>query len=138
MFNKLLAGFPLLIFFLVLGAVTWLLGEILKPFFFAIFWAVLLAAIFEPVNEWLRRKFKNPNVSAGLALTAVFLTMILPVGLIFSLLVGQSLDLYQSINQNGGSWMQTITGFLQSVSSHPLLARFNWIMHSSPINPSNF
>ena len=44
MFNKLLAGFPLLIFFLVLGAVTWLLGEILKPFFFAIFWAVLLAA----------------------------------------------------------------------------------------------
>ncbi|HPC87076.1 MAG TPA: AI-2E family transporter, partial [Smithellaceae bacterium] len=124
MFNKLSAGFPLLIFFLVLGAVTWLLGHILKPFFFAIFWAVLLAAIFDPVNEWLRRKFKNPNASAGLALAAVLLTLILPAGLILTLLVGQSLDLYQSMNQNGGSWMQTLTGFLQSVGSHPLVARF--------------
>lgn len=51
MFNKLLAGFPLLIFLLIFGAVTLLLGDILKPFFFAIFWAVLLAAIFNPVNE---------------------------------------------------------------------------------------
>ena len=124
MFQKLLTGFPLLIFFLVLGAVTWLLGHILKPFFFAIFWAILLAAIFDPVNEWLRRKVKNPNVSAGLALAAVILTLILPAGLILTLLVEQSLDLYQSMNQNGGSWMQNLTGFLQSVGSHPLLARF--------------
>ena len=124
MFNKLLAGFPLLIFLLILGAVTLLLGDILKPFFFAIFWAVLLAAIFNPVNEWLRRKFKNPNVSAGLALSAVLLTLILPVGLILTLLVGQLLDLYQSINKSGSSWMQTLTGFLQSVGSYPLLARF--------------
>ena len=122
MFQKLLTGFPLLIFFLVLGAVTWLLGHILKPFFFAIFWAILLAAIFDPVNEWLRRKVKNPNVSAGLALAAVILTLILPAGLILTLLVEQSLDLYQSMNQNGGSWMQNLTGFLQSVGSHPLLA----------------
>lgn len=124
MFQKLLTGFPLLIFFLVLGAVTWLLGHILKPFFFAVFWAILLAAIFDPVNEWLRRKVKNPNVSAGLALAAVILTLILPAGLILTLLVEQSLDLYQSMNQNGGSWMQNLTGFLQSVGSHPLLARF--------------
>ena len=124
MFNKLLAGFPLLVFLLILGAVTLLLGDILKPFFFAIFWAVLLAAIFNPVNEWLQRKFKNPNVSAGLALSAVLLTLILPVGLILTLLVGQLLDLYQSINKSGSSWMQTLTGFLQSVGSYPLLARF--------------
>ncbi|MDD4861175.1 MAG: AI-2E family transporter [Smithellaceae bacterium] len=125
MFSKLFSGFPTVIFFLLLGMVTLLLGYVLKPFFFAIFWAVLLAAIFNPLNERLRQKFKNHNVSAGLALAAVILALILPAGLILALLIGESLDLYQSINTNGGSWMQSITGFLQSVINHPLMARFN-------------
>lgn len=125
MFNKLFAGFPTLILFLALGIVTLLFGYILKPFFFAIFWAVLLAAIFAPLYGRLHRKFKNPNLSAGLTLGAVLVTFILPVGLILALLVGQSLDLYNSINSRGGSWMDSLTSRLSALSQHPILARFD-------------
>jgi len=125
MFDKLFAVFPKLIFFLLLGIITFFFGYILKPFFFAIFWAVLLAAIFAPLYGWLHRKFKSPNLCAGLALGAVLVTLILPVGLILALLVGESLDIYNSINSSGNSWMNSLTGMFNSLSQHPLLARFD-------------
>ncbi len=125
MFDNLFAGFPKLIFVLLLGFVTFLFGHILKPFFFAIFWAILLAAIFSPLYKWLQLRFKSPNLCAGLSLAAVLITLILPTGFILALLVGETFDLYQSIHSSGGSWMNSINGVLNSLSNHPLLARFN-------------
>ncbi len=125
MFDNLYAGFPKLIFVLLLGFVTVLFGHILKPFFFAIFWAILLAAIFSPLYKWLQLRVKSPNLCAGLSLAAVLITLILPAGFILALLVGETLDLYQSIHSSGGSWMNSINGVLNSLSNHPLLARFN-------------
>ena len=125
MFDNLFAGFPKLIFVLLLGFVTFLFGHILKPFVFAIFWAILLAAIFSPLYKWLQLRFKSPNLCAGLSLAAVLITLILPAGFILALLVGETFDLYQSIHSSGGSWMNSINGVLNSLSNHPLLARFN-------------
>jgi predicted PurR-regulated permease PerM len=125
MFDNLFAGFPKLIFVLLLGFVTFLFGHILKPFFFAIFWAILLAAIFSPLYKWLQLRFKSPNLCAGLSLAAVLITLILPAGFILALLVGETFDLYQSIHSSGGSWMNSINGVFNSLSNHPLLARFN-------------
>lgn len=125
MFDKLYAVFPRLIFLTILGIVTLLFGYVLKPFFSAIFWAVLLSAIFAPLNGWLCGKMANRNLSAGLTLCAVLVTLILPVGFILALLVGETIDLYQSIHSNGHSWMNTITGIFNSISAHPLIARFN-------------
>jgi predicted PurR-regulated permease PerM len=125
MFDNLYVGFPKLIFVLLLGVVTFLLGHILKPFFFAIFWAILLAAIFSPLYKCLQLRFKSPNLCAGLSLAAVLITLILPAGFILALLVGETLDLYQSIHSSGGSWMNSINGALNSLSNHPFLARFN-------------
>ncbi len=125
MFNKWFADFPKLIFLLLLAGVTLLFGYILKPFFFAIFWAVLLAAIFAPVNRFFQRKIKkNPSWCAGLTLLAVLITIILPVGLILMLLVGQSIEIYNAINAGGGSWISSLTTKLNTLSQHPLLARF--------------
>jgi predicted PurR-regulated permease PerM len=118
-------GFPRIIFFVILAMVTIILGYILKPFFFALFWAVLLAAVFAPLNDRLNRRFKSPSLCAGLTLVAVLVTLVLPVGLILALLVGESIDLYQSINTNGGSWMKSVTGVLNTLINHPFLARLN-------------
>lgn len=125
MFHRLFSDFPKLIFFCLLGIVTLLLGYILKPFFFAIFWAVLLAAIFAPLQGRLFKKFKSPNLCAGLTLAVVLIALILPVGLILTLLVGESLDIYNAINSNRGSWMNSINGMLNALSQYPLLDRFN-------------
>lgn len=125
MLDKLYADFPRLIFLFLMGIVILLFGYVLKPFFFAIFWAVLLSAVFAPLNGWLRRKLVNRNLCAVLTLGAVLVTLILPVGFILALLVGETIDLYQSIHSNGNSWMNSITGIFNAVISHPLLSRFN-------------
>ena len=122
MLNTWLADFPKWIFLLLLAVVTILFGYILKPFFFPIFWAILLAAIFAPVNRFLGRKIKNPNASAGLTLLAVLVAFILPVGLILTLLVGQSIEIYNAVHASGGSWIGSITAKLDALSRHPLLA----------------
>ena len=119
------SGFPDVVFFLILAVVTLFFGYILKPFFFALFWAVLLAAVFDPLNTRLNRRFKSPGLCAGLTLAAVVLTMVLPVGLILALLIGESVDLYASVTSNSNSWIASITSLLKSLGEHPLLARLH-------------
>ena len=132
---QMFAGFPRFIFFAMLALVTFFIGYILRPFFFAIFWAVLLAAVFAPLNNRFKRRFTSPSLSAGLSLAAVLVTLILPAGLILALLVGESFELYQAISTNGSDWMKSLTGLISSIGGHPLLARFNidqeWITDKS-------
>lgn len=119
------SGFPDGVFFLILAVVTLFFGYILKPFFFALFWAVLLAAVFDPLNTRLNRRFKSPGLCAGLTLAAVVLTMVLPVGLILGLLIGESVDLYTSVTSNSNSWIASINSLLKSLGEHPLLVRLH-------------
>ena len=125
MFDRLLPGFPNLILLLLLGIVTLLFGYMLKPFFFSIFWAVLLAGVFAPLNGLLRQKLKSPNLCAVLTLGAVLVSLILPIGLVLVLLAGESLEIYKSINSNSSSWMNSLTSMFNSLSQYPLLARFD-------------
>lgn len=125
MWNKLFNDFPKLVFLLLLAGVTLLFGYILKPFFFAIFWAVLLAAVFAPVNRFFGRKFKNPNWRAGLTLLVVLITFILPVGLILVLLVGESIEIYNAMSAGGSSWISSLGDKISALGHHSLLARFS-------------
>ena len=133
--TQMFSGFSKVIFFATLALVTFFCGYILQPFFFAIFWAVLLSALFAPLNNYFKRRFKSANLCALLSLLAVLLTMILPVSLILALLVGESFELYQAISTSGGEWIKSLTGLLASAEHHPLLARFNidhaWITDKS-------
>jgi len=119
------SGYAGFIFLLILILVTLAFGYILKPFFFALFWAVLLAAVFDPLSKKLLGRVKSPDLCAGLTLITVVLTLVLPVGLILALLIGESLDLYASITSNSNSWIASITALLKSLGNHPLLVRLN-------------
>ncbi len=123
--TKPFSGFPGVLLLFILGFVTLAFGYILKPFFFAIFWAVLLASVFDPLNTRFLRRFKSPGLCAGLTLGAVVLTLVMPVGLILALLIGESVDLYASITSNGESWIASVTGLLKSLGEHPLLLRLH-------------
>src|SRR5690606_12149878 len=71
---------------------------ILLPFYGAVFWAVILAIIFTPLQRRLMRRMPGrPNVAAGLTLTATLLIAVLPVGIIAVLLVQEGASLYQRI-----------------------------------------
>ena len=122
------ASFQNIVFFLFLALVSVFFAYILKPFFFAIFWAVLVAAIFTPLNRLINRKTKSPNIAAGLTLVAVVLAMVLPVSLLISLLIAESIDIYSSLQTSSGQtssgqWIETIQKTFSFISNHPFLAK---------------
>ena len=133
--TQMFAGFPRFIFFAALTLGTLLFGFILRPFFFAIFWAVLLAAIFAPLKDRLQRRFTSASLCAGLTLAAVLVTLILPAGLILALLVGESFELYHALSTSGSDWMKSVGALISTAGSHPLVSRFHidqqWITDKS-------
>ncbi|MCX5848610.1 MAG: AI-2E family transporter [Deltaproteobacteria bacterium] len=123
--DRSLDSFKNIIFFILLGIITVFFAYILKPFFFAIFWAVLIASIFAPLYKLLNKKFKSPNLCASITLVIILLCLILPIGLIIDLLIVEAFDIYKSFDSNTGSWMGTFTEMLNSLNKNPLFARLN-------------
>ena len=122
--DKPAASFQNIIFFILLGSITVFFAYILKPFFFAIFWAVLIACIFAPLYNRLIKKLKSPNLCASLTLVAVLVCLILPIGLLISLLIGESLEIYKAVDSNSSKLINSFTGLLNTLDKHPLFARY--------------
>jgi predicted PurR-regulated permease PerM len=123
--DKIAANFQHIIFFMLLGIITFFFAYIIEPFFFALFWAVLIAAIFSPLYKQLNKKLKNPNLCAGLTLAAVLLCFILPAGLLINLLVVESLDIYKTFDANSSKWISTVTEMFNSLSKNKIFASLN-------------
>lgn len=112
-----------IIFFILLAFITGLLIFILRPFFFSVFWAVLLASVFAPLYKFINKKVKSPNLCAILTMAGIILCFILPVGLLIDLLVMELIDIYQTFNAHSNNWIGTLTEALKSLSKHPLFAK---------------
>lgn len=112
-------------FIAMLCIVTFALGYVLRPFFFAIFWAVLLASVFAPVYKSFQKKIKNPNLCASATLVVVLICLILPVGFLINLLILESIGIYHSLNSGSSSWMQSFSALLDSLNRNPLFSRFH-------------
>jgi predicted PurR-regulated permease PerM len=123
--DRLSANFQNIIFFLLLGTITAFFGYVMAPFFFALFWAVLIAGIFSPLYKRLNKKFKSPNLCASLTLGAILLCLILPAGLLIDLLVVESLDIYKTFDANTAKWISTLTDTFNSLSRHRIFRSLN-------------
>jgi predicted PurR-regulated permease PerM len=117
--------FEKIFFLMLLAFITVFLAYILKPFFFALFWAVLIASIFAPLYKYFNRKIKNHNLCASITLAVVLLCLILPVGLIIDLLIVELIDIYQSLNSSNSNWQKILSDMLQSFNNTPIFAHFN-------------
>lgn len=112
-------------FLILLAIITVFFLYILKPFFFTIFWAVLVAGIFFPLYKFLNKKITNPNLCAGVTLSIIFLCLIIPIGLLVDLLIIEAFDIYKSFDNNSSSWIASLSEFLNSLNKNPLFARLN-------------
>lgn len=71
---------------------------ILLPFFNAVFWAMVLAIVFMPVHERLLLRLRGHHNLAALAtLSLCLLMVIIPLGLVGSLLVQEAASAYDAI-----------------------------------------
>jgi len=119
------SGLQKVIFYILLGVITALFFFIIKPFFFAVFWAVLIAGIFFPVYRFLNKKIKNPNWCAGVTLCLIVLCLLIPLGLLIDLLVVEAFDLYKAFDTNTSSWIASLSEFLNTLNKNPLFARLH-------------
>jgi predicted PurR-regulated permease PerM len=75
--------------------VTFGLGVLLWHFFQPLFWATTLAAIFYPLQVFLRSRFHGrKSLAAGLTLTIIVLAVLLPLALLASAVLSELLTYY--------------------------------------------
>lgn len=116
---------PMIIFFGLLGLTSLAFLYLLKPFFTPIFWAAVIAGIFKPLYDRLLQKFQSPNLGASLMLVLVILILLLPAAFIASLLVAESIHLYNSLSADKIATEQKVREFLNTLTNHPYLRQFD-------------
>lgn len=85
-------------FLLLLALVTVAFCWLLVPFYGAVFWAVILAIIFQPLqNTFERRLALHKSLAAGLTLLVCIVIAIIPMAVIFGALVNEGARLVQRI-----------------------------------------
>jgi len=104
---------------------TLLFLYLMKPFFFPIFWAAVIATIFSPAHQYLCKKVKSPSLSATIVLLMIMLIIILPAGVIGSLLLNESLELYNALDVNSASVEQQIQDISKKITANPYLSRLH-------------
>ena len=72
---------------------------ILRPFFYPLFWAAVIAIVFYPTYSGIIKHLKSARLSSFITLLLVLVTIFLPLTLLSILLVNESVDLYQSASQ---------------------------------------
>ncbi len=106
---------------------------IIRPFFYPIFWAAVLAMLFYPIFSWFNRCVKMPNLSALLTLILVIVIIFLPLTLISTLLINESVDLYQTAaHWNINSGFQTLSDKLSQTPLAPIIekAQTEWASYA--------
>jgi predicted PurR-regulated permease PerM len=114
-----------ILFFSLLGLITVLFLYLLKPFFYPIFWAAVIASLFRPFYNWLEEKIRRPSLSASVVLLAVLLIIILPIFLIGALLVNESIAIYTSLSEDHSPVKEFLKDVPERVRQNPYVRSLN-------------
>jgi len=113
-------------FFTTLIVVSLLFLYLLKPFFFPIFWAAVIAGIFRPLFRFLNKKLHRPALNSAIVLIVALLVIILPGGIIGSLLFTESMQIYDSFGKQGGADIEKkIVSITGTIKNYPVLIKLH-------------
>lgn len=112
------------LFLSLLGGVTVLFFYIIKPFFYALFWAAVLAALFTPLLKRVDRKLKHRTLSTLVTLLVIALILILPLFIIGTLLVNEAAGIYDAVRNNRGQFAEAISGINYFLYHNNIITRF--------------
>jgi predicted PurR-regulated permease PerM len=91
----------------------------MKPFIYAVFWAIILAGLFMPVYKKVEKKLKSPSFSATLVLILICFIFIIPVVFIFSLLLKESMATYQDLSNENSQINLSLQKLVQLIKHNP-------------------
>ncbi len=113
------------LFFTIMIFVFLLFLYLLAPFFFPIFWAAVISNIFSPFYKYLNRKLHNPSAAAAIIFLVVAIIIILPGSIIGSVLFGESMRMYESLDADGGNIDNIVKGITSIVKDNEYVARLH-------------
>ncbi|MFA4917414.1 MAG: AI-2E family transporter [Syntrophales bacterium] len=109
------------LFFILLGLGTLLFIYLLKPFFFPLFWAALIAGLFKPLYERLNAKLNRPNISTTIIILVFTFIIMLPAIIIGSLLISESLQMYNTWGRDSIAIENSMQKIIDVIRYHPYL-----------------
>ncbi|HBB18548.1 MAG: hypothetical protein A3J94_12945 [Syntrophus sp. RIFOXYC2_FULL_54_9] len=109
-----------ILFFIVLGVVTLLFLYLIKPFFFPIFWALVIAGIFQPLYRWINRRLHRPNLSMTIIFLFIALILLLPLGTAGKLVFTESVQIYETLKPGTRNIDQNFQRIISVIADNPL------------------
>ncbi len=106
-------------------AVTIVFISLMRPFAYPIFWAAVIAGLSYPVFKWINKKINHENLSTAITLLLVLLIIVIPLLVIGTLMVRQSIELYLSFNPDSGQINNTIQSIASWITNNPWAQKFN-------------
>lgn len=93
-----------IVFLVALSALTvWLMYLIARPFLQPVFYALILAIVFHPLQVWMNRRIRNANLAAFLATLCVLLVIAVPAALLGAALKNELTAVYQSLTEKNAA-----------------------------------
>ncbi len=114
-----------ILFFTIMIVVFLLFLYLLAPFFFPIFWAAVISSIFSPLYKYLNRKLHNPSAAATIIFLVVAVIIILPGSIIGSVMFGESMRMYESLDADGGNIENVVKDIAGVVKNNAYMARLH-------------
>ncbi len=114
-----------ILFFAILGLVTILFLYLLRPFFFPIFWAAVIAGVFRPLYSRLNRKLNRPNLSTTVFFLLIALILLLPTGIIGTLVFNESVQIYEKLNPDTKNMDRSIQRMINTVADNSIARLFH-------------
>jgi predicted PurR-regulated permease PerM len=114
-----------ILFIALAGVVAALSLYLLKPFFFPLFWAVIIAGLFQPLYRRLQEKRSMPSLNAAIVLVLIFIILIIPAGVLATLLVNESIEIYNSIDSDITNLESKVREWADRLAAHPTTARLH-------------
>lgn len=79
---------------IVTAAFLWIISDLLMP----VFWAAVLAVLFQPLNRRIQTWIKSPrSLTAAITTVIVIFVIVVPFGLLAAAVTRQAMDIYQDI-----------------------------------------
>ena len=123
-------------FFGLIGILAIALLYIFRPFFYPIFWAAIIAVMFYPLYKKLLKWTKSKNLSTTLVMIIVVLVIFIPLAVISSLIVSESLKLVSSVSQSSlftANTVDSLTDRLSGTKLEPYVesVKTEWITYAN-------
>jgi predicted PurR-regulated permease PerM len=111
-------------FFIIIGLATVLFLYLLKPFFFPIFWAAVIAGIFRPLYRRINCRLNRPSLSTAILFLIIVLIIFLPALIIGTLVFRESLQLYETLKPDAQNIDRNFRHIIDALADNPFADLF--------------